>query len=272
MRARGILRVIGLIPAIWATALIAPAADMIRIPAGTYVPFYEGTEPVTVESFYLDTYPVTNAEFLEFVRARPEWRRSAVRRVLADDNYLLQWAGDLEPGPGGTEWRDSPVTHVSWFAARAYARWAGKRLPTLHEWEYAAAAGVNQPDERNNPDYNQRIINWYSRRVQLPLPPVGSSYRNYWGVYDLHGLIWEWTEDFNSMTISGDARTGGQANREAFCGGSALTATDKRNYVAFMRFTLRSSLQARHTVSSLGFRCARDANDTLATINKGEQP
>ncbi len=240
--------------------------DMILIPSGSYVPFYEGSDKVEIEAFHLDRYPVTNAEFLEFVRANPEWRRSNVRRLFADESYLIYWDTDLDPGAG----LDSPVTHVSWFAARAYAQWSGKRLPSLHEWEYAAAAGIESPDARADPGYNQRIINWYSRRVTLPMPPVGSTFRNYWGVYDLHGLIWEWTEDFNSTLIEGDARTGGKGSRNAFCGAGALNVSDKRNYVAFMRFGLRSSLEARNTVSSLGFRCARDAGDTHAMKGRWE--
>src|SRR4051794_38946334 len=78
-----------------------PPGQMIRIPAGTYVPLVRAATDAVgerVETFLLDARPVTNAEFLAFVTARPEWRRSAVGRLFADSSYLENWSADLEPG------------------------------------------------------------------------------------------------------------------------------------------------------------------------------
>ena len=119
-----------------------PRGEMAEIPAGVYVPLSRSVldaESVAVPAFRLDVRPVTNGEFLAFVTAHPKWRRSGVSPLFADRSYLLHWSGDLELGAAAPA--DAPVVNVSWFVARAYARWVGKRLPTIAEWEHAAAAG-----------------------------------------------------------------------------------------------------------------------------------
>src|SRR5262245_32260203 len=106
----------------------APERDeMVLIPAGSYAPLLrmkDEPERVAVAAFWLDARPVTNAEFLEFVRANPKWRRSQISALFADRGYLGDWGGDLELGPNAPA--DSPVVRVSWFAARAYAKSQGK--------------------------------------------------------------------------------------------------------------------------------------------------
>jgi len=82
---------------------------------------------------------------------------------------------------------------------------------------------------------------------------------NYWGVYNVFDLIWEWTDDFNSVLSTGDSRnTSTGDDNNLFCAGAATTSTDILNYAAFMRFAFRTSLQANYTVANLGFRCAKD--------------
>jgi Sulfatase-modifying factor enzyme 1 len=123
-------------------------AGMARIPAGAYVRLFMtpgAAVTVDVRAFYLDVYPVTNGQFLEFVSANPSWRRSQAKRVFADPSYLRHWDGDLDLGPQREAIKNSPVTNVSWFAAVAYSKWRGKRLPTLAEWESAAMAELMRP-------------------------------------------------------------------------------------------------------------------------------
>ncbi|MCZ6671666.1 MAG: SUMF1/EgtB/PvdO family nonheme iron enzyme, partial [Verrucomicrobia bacterium] len=116
-------------------------SGMVRIPAGDYIPLYiKDAEKRSVKAFLIDIRPVTNAEFLAFVREHPKWRRSQVKRLFADSAYLQHWAGDLDLGPQAGKIADSPVTNVSWFATRAYLKSKGKRLPTEDEWEYVACA------------------------------------------------------------------------------------------------------------------------------------
>jgi sulfatase modifying factor 1 len=162
-------------------AVAGPAptpAGMARLPAGAYTPpaLNPGDRPqIPVSGFYLDVWPVTNAEFLAFVRAEPRWRRSQVSPLLADASYLADWRSDLVLGPRATP--DAPVVYVSWFAARAYSRWAGKRLPATAEWEWAARLG-------------------YAARGTAYDPAVG------------HG-IWEWTADYNAVVPWQGAACGG---------------------------------------------------------------
>ena len=241
--------------------MVAQPGDMDRIESDRFMPFYSSMEDsVTIESFYLDKYPVTNAEFLTFVRANPEWRRSEVKSVFAGEGYLRHWAGDLELGPDAEEMENGPVTNVSWFAARAYAKWKGKRLPTLYEWEYAASASRHNPLASRDKQFVSRILDWYSRPNPDRLPAVGQGEPNYHGVYDMHGLIWEWVQDFNTVFISGESRGDQGELKQFYCaaGSSAASEADKENYAAFLRYAFRGSLEAGYTVGNLGFRCARD--------------
>ena len=237
---------------------LAQPAGMVKIPAGNYRPFLVSGEKrpaIKVGSFYLDVHAVTNADFLQFVRANPTWARSKVSRIFADDNYLKQWAGDLRIGDPRIE--ASPVTNISWFAADAYSQWKGKRLPTMVEWEYAG--GAVPVKDRSGAGLTRLILEWYDHPAPLVLPPVQSTYRNVFGVFDMHGLVWEWVEDFNSVIANG----AGEAGSNPFvCGAGSAGAADKEDYAAYMRFAFRQSLQASYTVGSLGFRCARDIETT----------
>src|SRR5689334_386750 len=76
-------------------------AGMARIGSGVYRPSFRAASDVKempVKAFALDILPVTNGDFLEFVRANPRWQRSHVKRIFADDSYLKHWEGDLQPG------------------------------------------------------------------------------------------------------------------------------------------------------------------------------
>jgi len=237
----------------------ARATESVAIPAGSYVPLQRSVKDlasVPVAAFRLDVTPVTNAEFLAFVRANPKWQRSRVSPLFADASYLEQWAGDLEPGPRAPA--DAPVVRVSWFAARAYAAWAGKRLPTTAEWELAASAGYTRADGKNDEQLNRDLYAWLARPVPAVLPDVTTARPNFHGVRGLHGLVWEWVSDFNTALVTGESRADSGLERDLFCGAGSAGAKDTTDYAAFMRQALRSSLKANNTTSSLGFRCAQD--------------
>jgi formylglycine-generating enzyme required for sulfatase activity len=247
-----------------------PGSAMVPIRAGSYLPLYrpptrasdapDSTPPPAarrraVAAFEMDVYPVTNAQFLEFVRARPEWRRSRASRLFTDAAYLSHWAGDLELGPGAPA--NSPVVNVSWFAARAYLKAQGKDLPTVDQWEYAAAASEIESDASRTPAFLARLRGYYAQPVPERWPTIGSGLRNVFGVSDLHGLVWEWPLDFNSAMVTGESRADGSLERTLYCGSAAINAADFENYPAFMRYALRSSLEARYALGSLGFRGVR---------------
>lgn len=235
-------------------------SGMARIPAGYFRPLYAaaGQDRERVASFLLDREPVTKAEFLDFVRNAPEWRRSTVRRVFAERSYLADWRGDLDAGPGAIG--RSAVTNVSWFAARAFCEARGRRLPTTNEWEYAAAASETRRHPHSDATFTQRLLSLYQRRSTSQAAMLGAGFRNVFGVSDLHGVVWEWTQDFNATVITDDSRASGGGvdarDHHLFCASAAIGATDLTDYPAFLRYAVRSGLTGRSTTSGLGFRCA----------------
>ena len=86
---------------------------------------------------------------------------------------------------------------------------------------------------------------------------MGSTPPNAYGIRDLHGVVWEWVEDFNASFAASDARSDRERELEKICGGGAVGADDSRSYTTFMRTAFRSSLEATYALHHLGFRCAR---------------
>jgi formylglycine-generating enzyme required for sulfatase activity len=210
-----------------------------------------------VEPFSLQRTPVTNGEFLAFVRAHPEWQKDRVAATLADRRYLQHWRGPLELGANALP--DQPVTNVSWFAARAFCEVHHGRLPLWYEWEYAAAADARVADARHDPQWQQRILGWYATPSNRPLAAVGRGEANLYGVHDLHGLVWEWVEDFNSLFIGADNRNQGDPDLLKYCGSGALSVEDRENYPVMMRLAMLSSVRGNSTTANMGFRCAQPA-------------
>lgn len=231
---------------------------MARITGGKFTPIVKSTgklaAPRDIKPFLLDRYPVTIRQFLNFVHKNPEWRRSKKTALFTDDGYLRHWESDLIPGKIET----APVTEVSWFAARSYCKALGKRLPLAAEWEYAGLASEREKDGSSNSAFTTLILHWYVTPSSTNRS-VGS-FKNAWGVYDMHGLIWEWVEDFNGEFTSGDSRGDNSQDESAFCGGSAINISDRARteYATFMRYAFRGSLRGNYAINTLGFRCATD--------------
>lgn len=244
------------------TAPTAARERMARIAASSFRPPYPADpdeEEVRIRAFSIDTAPVTNGEFLAFVRKHPEWRRDRIPSIFGDERYLSHWAGSTSLGKEAKA--AQPVTYVSWFAARAFCRARGARLPTEHEWEYLAQASESKPNAQGDAEFLQEILNWYAKPTPKVLPLVRQSKPNFFGVHDMHGLVWEWVSDFGNTMVSSDSREGGSLDEMRFCGGTAITQDDKSDYARFMRYAYRSSLQAAYTVGNLGFRCAKDIQE-----------
>jgi len=205
----------------------APAAlrlPMLSVPAGVYRPFYRSAPdapPISVPEFRLDQTPVTQKSFGQFLEDVPSWRRGRVEPLFAEVAYLTDWNGAAGDEPNEP---DAPVRFVSWFAAKAYCAWQGKRLPTVVEWEYALGAGQ---------------LGSVASEPTLP-------------------ALWEWTLDFNSLPVDGAGDSGSAS--QLFCGAGAR-ARDARDYVAFLRYAFRSSLKASYALRNLAFRCAQGAGE-----------
>lgn len=230
---------------------------MAMVKGGVYLPLY-GAEGklVKIEPFQMDVFPVTNTDYLKFVQENPEWKKSNIKALFADKSYLTKWKNDNT----FIGLPNAPATNVSWFAAKKYCECQGKRLPTMDEWEFAAMANEDVPDARKIEKYNQYILGWYET-PRTYNNPIGETFMNYWGIYDLHGLVWEWTLDFNSVLISGESRKDVDKDSNLFCGSAAIGASDLMNYAAFMRYAFRGSMKARYSSQNLGFRCAKDVEN-----------
>lgn len=218
---------------LFSAALWAAESTEVKIPGNSLL-----------EEFEMDAQQVTRSQYLRFVREYPEWQQSRAIAIYADSSYLKGWSSPEKPNAP----LSAPVTEISWFAAKAFCEWQGKSLPTIAQWELVGSADETSRDAIQSSAFRQRILKWYSKPGSESIPPVRSGYKNVYGVWDLHGLVWEWTEDFNSVIVDPES-----------CGASGNSAkADKTDYANFMRNAFRSSLKANSTVKNLGFRCVRN--------------
>lgn len=227
------------------------SAEYIAVPGGTLISAIardpkSGVE--TIAAFNMRETPVTQYEFSKFLASHPQWQRDKVARAFTESTYL---EGSELAAP------NTAVVQVSWFAAQAFCESEEARLPTWNEWEYVAASDSTRRDAREDPAWRARILGWYARPATAPLPNVGGE-ANVYGLRDLHGVVWEWVDDFNGLLVDGDSRSGEDADKLKFCGAGAINLQDRMNYAVLMRIALLSSLSARSGTSSLGFRCVKD--------------
>jgi formylglycine-generating enzyme required for sulfatase activity len=244
---------VGLVPAD-AGAARSPSTSMATIGAGTYRPLFPPTPSeatIPVPAFRLDRTPVTNRDYLAFVRSHPEWRRDRIAPALAEPTYLGRWESADELGPDAAP--EQAVVAVSWFSSRAYCAAHGRRLPTEAEWEVAASASATRADASADPAWRAEVLARYLQPMPSRLPSVGAGVPNFWGLFDMTGPVWEWVQDFQTAAAS----LAGSDRR--FCGGGGgSAASDAMDFAAFERVAMRSALHARYTTKSLGFRCAAD--------------
>jgi sulfatase modifying factor 1 len=302
----------------------APAADMVWIPGGTFAmgsdrhyPEEAPAHRVRVDGFWMDRHTVTNREFRKFVE-RTGYVTLAEKPANAAD-YPGATPGLLEPssvmfrkaaGPvdlgnrynwwtyvRGADWRhprgpgsslqglwDHPVVHVAFEDAEAYARWAGKTLPTEAEWEFAARGGVDGAEyvwgDELEPAGKPMANTWQGEFPWQNLladgfewtAPVGSFPPNGYGLVDMAGNVWEWTTDWYQVhgavehacctmhnprgsdrdaSVEAAASAAGIA-RKVMKGGSYLCAP---NYCRRYRPAARMAQPVDTSTCHLGFRC-----------------
>jgi sulfatase modifying factor 1 len=296
-------------------------ADMAWIPAGKFTMGSNDGQPderplhdVKVRGFWMDRYEVTNEQFAKFVETTG-YRTTAEQapdpaqfpgapaenlvpgsvvftppaRVETLNNHM-QWWSYVK----GANWRhpegpDSdlkgrerhPVVHVSYYDCEAYAKWAGKRLPTEAEWEYAARGGLEQnvyPWGRERFQSGMWMMNiWQGQFPSENLAqdgfkttsPVGSFPPNAYGLHDMAGNVWEWVADWyrpdyyqksprdnpRGPEDSFDPDEPGVAKRVGR-GGSFLCSD---MYCKGYRTSARQKTSPDTGLSHTGFRCAKDA-------------
>lgn len=172
--------------------------NMVLIPAGEFQMRSYGytggfSGDIYVEAFYIDTYEVTNAQYKKFIDTNRQWQKDQLLDKYHNGSYLDYWDGNNYPI--GKD--DYPVTHVSWYAAMAYAQWTGKRLPTEAEWEKAARGGLvgmkypwGNAIDVSKANYSEGSIGGTTL--------VGMYPANDYGLYDVSGNVFEWCLDPNA--------------------------------------------------------------------------
>jgi formylglycine-generating enzyme required for sulfatase activity len=204
----------------------------------------ETLNTVTITAgFWVDVSEVSNEAFQRFVIANPIWRKGSIDASKHDGNYLRDWSGTSFPEGKGQE----PVVWVSWHAAREYALWAGKRLLTEAEWEYAARAGTS-----GRYWWGERFDgNRVSSEPATTVPKLNRTSPA--GIADMLGGVWEWTSSLDGPYPyeATDREAPGAAGERAVRGGGWGAGP------RFLRVANRSRESPEATSDSRGFRCAR---------------
>ena len=248
---------------------------MVLIPAGQFQMGSNDDEAdndeqpvhtVHIDAFFMDEHEVTNLEYKEFILENPRWQKSRIDKRFHNGNYLSRWSGNNYPSGKANH----PVTHVSWYAAMAYAEWAGKRLPTEAEWEYAARGGVagkKYPSGKNT--ISTRDAN-YNRHVG-DTTAVGRYAANGYDLYDMAGNVWEWCldeYDADFYFVSRDSRnpiSGARTIQWILDNFTSIPTNSSRvlrggswnSSAQSLRFASRLGGTPTHADGYFGFRCAR---------------
>ena len=146
---------------------------------------------VKVKDFYMDTVDVTNRRFAEFVESDPQWSRENADRSLHNGRYLEHWIDSAPPA----DLLEHPVIFVTWYVAKAYCQWRGKRLPTEAEYEWASQEGDGTGEfPWGNALPTNEVVNWGGNDIDMTVP-VGSYPPNSRGLYDMSGNVWHFVSD-----------------------------------------------------------------------------
>lgn len=243
------------------------------------MPFEAPAHTVELDSFLIDSAEVTTSEFAEFVRQTgykteaEKFGWSAVFDFETGEWKRADGADWRRPeGQGSTAAPNEPVCQISWSDAAAYAKWAGKRLPSEAEFEYAARGGLAGKKyawgDELKPD-GKFLANWWqgsfpSRNTRadgfLARAPVKSFAPNGYGLYDMTGNVWEWTADwfdpnYYEASPKKNPQGAGSGTERSIRGGSFLCAD---NFCSNYRVAGRSHAPPDSGMNNLGFRCARD--------------
>jgi iron(II)-dependent oxidoreductase len=222
---------------------------MMIIPGGSFPMGYDHRHPdekpqhvETVSSFAIDLYEVTNDQYLKFI--------SVTKRTVPEHWENSQYPKDKA---------NHPVVYVTWYDARDFCAWAGKRLPTEAEWEKAARSEDGRLYPWGN-DFDPKKANTPQSRLG-GTTPVGSfpAGRSPYGLYDVSGNAWEWTDSWaraypGSPIPRGHYFTG---EYKVLRGGSWIDCSFYRCGISALTFN-RGYFRPETKNEGFGFRCAKD--------------
>ena len=217
-------------------------AKMTPILAGEFkMGIGNSVHKVYLDAFYIDIHEVTNAQYKQFVDENPEWSKKPSHNRYYRSRYLARWHGNNYPIGKGNH----PVVYVSWYAAMAYAEWAGKRLPTEAEWEKAARGGLA----------GQNFFPW---------TPMGISAPNPYGLYGMVDRVWEWCLDeydrpFYKNSLRENPVAGAGSIRRLTNGFTSVKGSRVVRggscYDGYARRIDRTNTSPADTYSHISFRC-----------------
>ncbi|KAK3105410.1 hypothetical protein FSP39_024609, partial [Pinctada imbricata] len=242
-----------------------------------------------VKTYYLDLYPVSNAQYFKFALEKKKYKTTAERKgwswvfekflsekyrsimkTKIDDAWWIKVKGSRWDRPEGIDSSvlrrlDHPVVHISMDDAQTFCKWAGKRLPTEDEWEFAARGGIYQADYPWGEKYKRNRTNlWqgkFPRENMLADDWEGTAPVNYYKpqneyyMYDMIGNVWEWTSDrYYERVVPREL----QEEMYVLKGGSYLDTRDgSANHI--VRNSQRMGAVRDYTAHNVGFRCAKSA-------------
>lgn len=252
---------------------------------------------ITLHPFFIDVYTVTNRQFRKFVDAtgyRTEAERygwsfvfwlhvprdrfyNLVEDTVKDAPWWCKVPGACWSAPEGPDSdihkrENHPVVHVSWNDAAAYAQWAGARLPTEAEWEYAARGGLEQKlypwGDKLRPNGEHRCNIWQGEFPNHDTAedgyagtcPVDAFPPNGYGLYSMSGNTWEWCADWFSkdyhLTADRNNPTGPPTGTGRVTKGGSFLC--HKSYCNRYRVAARTSNTPDSSTSHMSFRCVRD--------------
>jgi formylglycine-generating enzyme required for sulfatase activity len=221
--------------------------EMVLIPGGEFEMGKDGKDDhspahrVYIDEFYMDKYEVTNAQYAEF--------------CLSTDRSLPEF-WDIDHFRSGPDFPNHPVTGISWYDAAAYAKWAGKRLPTEAEWECAARGGLVGRDYPGGDAIDSSSANFSKAEMGGPVA-VASYPANGFGLHDMAGNVGEWVADYYAddyYEASPDKSPAGpeEGKFRVFRGGGWHTGP------GCSKVFYRNGLPPNWLDFNVGFRCAKD--------------